>query len=120
MTTQQEVQLSDTKNNESQSSSEVLADTSDSNSNGNGDDDNIEQSEGLSGKEVYTVADRPPEYWAQRKKKFVLDVDPKYAKQKDKSDTYKRFKYLLSVTDPVSYTHLDVYKRQVQERPYSS
>lgn len=99
MTTQQEEQRSDTKNSKSGSPSEVLVDTPDSKSNGSSDDDNIGQSEELSDKEVYTVEDRPPEYWAQRKKKFVLDVDPKYAKQKDKSDTYKRFKYLLGVTD---------------------
>lgn len=99
MTTQQEEQRSDTKNSKSGSPSEVLVDTPDSKSNGSSDDDNIGQSEELSDKEIYTVEDRPPEYWAQRKKKFVLDVDPKYAKQKDKSDTYKRFKYLLGVTD---------------------
>lgn len=70
MTTQQEEQRSDTKNSKSGSPSEVLVDTPDSKSNGSSDDDNIGQSEELSDKEIYTVEDRPPEYWAQRKKKF--------------------------------------------------
>ncbi|CCD24877.1 DNA translocase NDAI_0E00610 [Naumovozyma dairenensis CBS 421] len=38
-------------------------------------------------------------YWQERKARFILTVDPKIAKQKDKKDTYKRFKYLLSLTD---------------------
>ena len=100
MTThQEEDQVHNSEDDEYQSSVESPSDASDSDSGYNNDGGNIDQSEDLSGKEAYTVADRPPEYWAQRKKKFVLDVDPKYAKQRDKSDTYKRFKYLLGVTD---------------------
>ncbi|CAG60602.1 uncharacterized protein GVI51_I09471 [Nakaseomyces glabratus] len=49
--------------------------------------------------EVYTVADRPKEYWDKRKAKFILADDPKVAKQKDSGDTYNRFKYLLGLTD---------------------
>lgn len=37
-------------------------------------------------------------YWQKRKTRFILDIDPKVAKQKDRSDTYKRFKHLLSLT----------------------
>ncbi|KAL3234823.1 ISWI chromatin-remodeling complex ATPase ISW2 [Nakaseomyces bracarensis] len=49
--------------------------------------------------EVYTVEDRPKEFWDNRKSKFILPSDPRDAKLKDKSDTYNRFKYLLGVTD---------------------
>lgn len=42
---------------------------------------------------------RSPEYWAEKKKRYILTVDPKIAKQRDKNDTYKRFQYLLSLTD---------------------
>lgn len=38
-------------------------------------------------------------YWANRKANFILDIDPKLAKQRDKNDTYKRFRHLLSLTD---------------------
>lgn len=38
-------------------------------------------------------------YWEKRKKRFILDIDPKTAKQRDKNDTYKRFRHLLSLTD---------------------
>ena len=35
-----------------------------------------------------------------KKRKYILSVDPKIAKQRDaKTDTYKRFQYLLSITD---------------------
>ncbi|EJS41615.1 isw2p [Saccharomyces arboricola H-6] len=95
MTTQEEEDHIDTsKNDGTQSLSEDLS-GSYSNED-DGDDDGAEQSEDVL---ECTVTDRPPEYWTQRKKKFILDVDPKYAKQRDKSDTYKRFKYLLGVTD---------------------
>lgn len=39
------------------------------------------------------------QYWEERKSRFILSVDPKIAKQKDTNDTYKRFRYLLSLTD---------------------
>ncbi|CCF57798.1 hypothetical protein KAFR_0D01520 [Kazachstania africana CBS 2517] len=42
---------------------------------------------------------RDDSYWQERKSRFLLDVDPKQAKQRDKNDTYKRFQYLLSLTD---------------------
>lgn len=100
MTThQEEDQIHSSEDDKYQSSAESLTDASDSDSSHSNDGGNVDENGDLSGKEAYTVADRPPEYWAQRKKKFVLDVDPKYAKQRDKSDTYKRFKYLLGVTD---------------------
>ncbi|AET37706.1 DNA translocase Ecym_1481 [Eremothecium cymbalariae DBVPG len=38
-------------------------------------------------------------YWKDRKKRFLLDVDAKVAKQRDKDDTYVRFKHLLGLTD---------------------
>ncbi|CCC68165.1 hypothetical protein NCAS_0B00810 [Naumovozyma castellii] len=43
--------------------------------------------------------EKSPSYWEERKSQFILTTDPKIAKQKDKKDTYKRFKYLLSLTD---------------------
>ncbi|SMN20517.1 similar to Saccharomyces cerevisiae YOR304W ISW2 ATP-dependent DNA translocase involved in chromatin remodeling [Maudiozyma saulgeensis] len=43
------------------------------------------------------------EYWKERKSRYILSVDPKIAKQKDSSDTYKRFQYLLSLTDLFRY-----------------
>ncbi|CCH60588.1 hypothetical protein TBLA_0D00800 [Henningerozyma blattae CBS 6284] len=48
---------------------------------------------------VDAFADKGAKFMADRKKKFVLDVDPKIAKQRDRSDTFKRFKYLLGLTD---------------------
>ncbi|CAG98894.1 DNA translocase [Kluyveromyces lactis] len=38
-------------------------------------------------------------YWSERRSKFLLDVDPKIAKQRNKEDTYIRFKHLLQITD---------------------
>lgn len=43
--------------------------------------------------------DKDAKYWAKRKADFILDIDPKLAKQRDKNDTYKRFRHLLSLTD---------------------
>lgn len=43
--------------------------------------------------------DKDAKYWAKRKANFILDIDPKLAKQRDKNDTYKRFRHLLSLTD---------------------
>ena len=43
------------------------------------------------------------EYWAERKSRYILSVDPKIARQKDSSDTYKRFQYLLSLTELFRY-----------------
>ena len=40
-----------------------------------------------------------PEYWRERKARYILSVDPKVEKQRDKNDTYKRFQFLLSLTD---------------------
>lgn len=39
----------------------------------------------------------------QRKKRFLLDCDPKIAKQKDVDDSTTRFKYLLGLTDLFRY-----------------
>lgn len=42
-------------------------------------------------------------YWEERKARYILSVDPKIAKQRDTNDTYKRFQYLLTLTDLFSY-----------------
>ncbi|CDO96475.1 unnamed protein product [Kluyveromyces dobzhanskii CBS 2104] len=38
-------------------------------------------------------------YWSIRRSKYLLDVDPNVAKQRNREDTYIRFKHLLQVTD---------------------
>lgn len=43
------------------------------------------------------------QYWKERKARYILSVDPKIAKQRDTNDTYKRFQYLLTLTDLFSY-----------------
>lgn len=43
--------------------------------------------------------EKDADYWKKRRKAFILDIDPKLAKQRDKNDTYKRFRHLLSLTD---------------------
>lgn len=37
--------------------------------------------------------------WSEKRKQYLLDTDPKIAKQNDKNDTYLRFKHLLRITD---------------------
>lgn len=39
------------------------------------------------------------EYWGNRRARFLLNVEPSVAKQREKADTYVRFKHLLQVTD---------------------
>ncbi|ODV79301.1 uncharacterized protein CANTADRAFT_51298 [Suhomyces tanzawaensis NRRL Y-17324] len=62
-----------------------------------------------------------PETHAQRKKRFLLDVDPKIAKQNDVDDSTKRFKYLLNLT-PLFRYFIDLnaskdalFKRKIRE-----
>ncbi|CCE63956.1 hypothetical protein TPHA_0G01190 [Tetrapisispora phaffii CBS 4417] len=60
-------------------------------------DDIHDSSEELEDENPEIVKDE--KYWEERRHKFILDVDPKIAKLRDKNDTYLRFKHLLNVTD---------------------
>ncbi|AEY98221.1 FAFR537Wp [Eremothecium gossypii FDAG1] len=45
------------------------------------------------------ILTKDSKYWKARKKRFILDVDAKVAKERDKDDTYLRFRHLLGLTD---------------------
>lgn len=64
----------------------------------NSESDSEIQSETPS-EQIDAFAARDEKFMNDRRKKFILDVDPKIAKQRDRSDTIKRFKYLLGLTD---------------------
>lgn len=49
--------------------------------------------------DIIAELEKDPAYFKERKSRYILNVDPKIAKQQDKNDTYNRFKHLLGLTD---------------------
>jgi len=96
------------KNEDESNKSEEAAENTDHDNNNKVEEEEEEEEEEETEIETETSPEveddeHDEEYWKERKSRFILSVDPKIAKQKDSGDTYKRFQYLLSLTDLFRY-----------------